>query len=139
MMNPNQQPPRPRMSPPRVQLVAQDANVPQDAARVWLSRLGGTSLPADQTANQAYVERRLSKKGGVLAVHQLPNLSWVVWQKEQGLETDGRGAQTEHARAKQMESLRQMGGQLQKALQAEEVETLWLTGDAEADEILALV
>ncbi len=139
MMNPNHQPPRPRMSPPRVQLVAQDANVPQDAARVWLSRLGDTSLPADQTANRAYVERRLSKKGGVLAVHQLPNLSWVVWQKEQGSDMVGRGAQNEHARAKQMEALRQMGGQLQKALQAEEVETLWLTGDAEADEILALV
>ncbi len=138
-MSPQPQSSRPRMSPPRVQLVAPGSQAPHDAARVWLSASGSSSLPADQSANRHYVARRLSKKGGVLAVHQLPSLCWVIWQKEQSLDASSRRVHSEEENAKQMEALRQLGAQLQKALLAEEVETLWLEGDAGASEMLSLV
>jgi len=131
-------PPRPRMSPPRLMLSANGVIAPHDASRVWLSRAAGSSLPAYLGANRSYVERRLSKKGGVLPVHTLPNLCWVIWQKEERNDSESDGAESVQQHSKRMEALRQMGCQLQKSLLAEEVEAVWLEGDAQADEMLAL-
>jgi len=96
-------------------------------------------LPADQIANRPYAERRLAKNGGVLAVHPLPGLCWVIWQKEVGDDSAADAEKQEWDRARRMEALRQLGCQLHKALHAEEVGTVLLEGDAEADEVLALV
>jgi leucyl aminopeptidase len=96
-------------------------------------------LPADQIANQSYVERRLAKNGGILAVHSLPRLCWVIWQKEVNADSKAEGEKQELPCARRMEALRQLGCQLYKALRTEEVGTVLLEGDAETDEVLALV
>lgn len=133
-------PPRPRMLPPQISLVPSSSSSTHKGARVWLSRAGSSTLPADQTANRPYIEKRLAKKGGVLAVHHLPSLCWVIWQKEESADTaTSLGGKQDLHSAKRMEALRQLGCQLQKALQTEEVGTVLLEGDADVEDILALV
>ena len=131
-------PPRPRMQPPQFTLAGNENPAPANAAWVWLSPSGTRSLPLLLEAHRPYVEKRLAKKGGVLPVHPLPHLRWVVWQKEEKDADHSSGERAGSGRYQRLEQLRQMGCQLQKSLNAEEVDEVWIEGDAPADELLAL-